>query len=461
MEVKQMKGIKYLNWTNYVLSGTLIIILSTSIMIGNQNLYEKVVTFMVYIFLLLGISQLLSVLFKDKKEFEKQDLIRACGNLLFGIIMILFPGIPLSILPLLFAFYLLFNSLVRGVDYLISRTNHLNTKWVDLFLSIFYLIAGISFLFSPLGHLPTLLSIMGFYGILLGLSEYRELLKEILPNRYKKKIKRSFRITLPVFLEAFMPRKMLNEVNHYFNDLKEINESDYVQEKEEEKSDLEIFIHLSPLGFNQFGHMDFYFDGKIISYGNYDNTSIRLFESIGDGVLFESDKKSYIPFVIKHSEKTLIGFGLRLTEDEKKRIRKELDKVKENAYTWYSMAQRDLSKKIIKKVEEYNDYASVLYLETKKKTKFYKFHEGPFKTYFVLGTNCTSFADRIVGKSGTDLLKMVGLITPGTYLDYLDHEFHKKNSKVISKTIYNDATKEKAMNKNKKKTFKKKKSMLE
>ena len=46
-------------------------------------------------------------------------------------------------------------------------------------------------------------------------------------------------------------------------------------------------------------------------------------------------------------------------------------------------------------------------------------------------------ADSIIGKSGTDILKINGIITPGTYYEYLNREFQKKNSMVISKNIYN------------------------
>lgn len=112
------------------------------------------------------------------------------------------------------------------------------------------------------------------------------------------------------------------------------------------------------------------------------------------------------------------------------------------------MAKRDHKIRKKEKRSKYKeDYASLLYLETN--AKFYKFKSGKFKTYFVLGTNCTLFADRIVGKTGTDILKMVGIVTPGTYFDYLDHEFHKKNSMVISKTIYNEETQDKTIKKTK------------
>lgn len=455
-----MKKEKYLSLTNYVFSGSIIISLGIAIIIGSQGLYKSVITFLVYIFLLLGISQFITVLIKSKKEVKKEKLIVAGCNIIFAIIMMMFPNIPLSIIPLLFAIYLLLNCAVKSINYYLMYKNKLPSKWKELFLAIFFFIVGISFLFSPLGHLPTILSIIGGYCILLGLGEFKELLQEVLSPKSKKKLKRTFRITLPVFLEAFLPRKMLYDINRYFNDMKELNEADYEQEKEDIEPDLEIFIHVSPQGFNQFGHMDIYFEGKVISYGNYDKSSIHFFESIGDGVLFESEKEKYIPFVIKHSNKTLIGFGLKLTNKQKEMIKKELIRIKSDVYEWLPIAKIDRQNNVQKKVSEYDDYASVLYLETKENTTFFKFKRGEFKTYFVLGSNCTLFADKVIGKSGTDLLKMVGLITPGSYLDYLEHEFCKKNSIVIRKTIYNEVTKEQAILKNKKKTLKKKKSMI-
>ena len=64
------------------------------------------------------------------------------------------------------------------------------------------------------------------------------------------------------------------------------------------------------------------------------------------------------------------------------------------------------------------------------------FVDGRFKTYFALGSNCVLLADSIIGRLGTDVLSMRGLITPGTYLDYLDKEYHKKGSMVITRQFY-------------------------
>ena len=92
-------------------------------------------------------------------------------------------------------------------------------------------------------------------------------------------------------------------------------------------------------------------------------------------------------------------------------------------------------KESIKK-EEKDSYATKLYKKTQ--AEFYRFKSGKYKTYFVLGTNCCYLVDDIIGRSGIDNLSINGIITPGTYYDYLNRQYYYKNSIVISKEIYNN-----------------------
>lgn len=71
--------------------------------------------------------------------------------------------------------------------------------------------------------------------------------------------------------------------------------------------------------------------GEIISYGNYDEDSYRLFDTRGEGVLISTNKESYIPFCIEHNKKTLFGFGIQLNEQQRAGIRQEIKKLKKTA----------------------------------------------------------------------------------------------------------------------------------
>ena len=75
--------------------------------------------------------------------------------------------------------------------------------------------------------------------------------------------------------------------------------------------------------------------------------------------------------------------------------------------------------------------------------EFYKFYKSTYKTYFLLSTNCVKLVDEVVGATGSDLLKINGVITPGAYYEYLEQEFKKEKSNVITKQIYTNQNIEK------------------
>ena len=182
---------------------------------------------------------------------------------------------------------------------------------------------------------------------------------------------------------------------------------------------------MSKKGAGIVGHADLIINDEVMSYGNYDGSSWRLHESVGDGVIFFAKKDGYIPFVIKDSEKTLFAFGLKLNEQQKTRVINRINEIKNNLYEWKPPVYS----------ESNPPYAARL--NHAVNTKFYKVKKGEFKTYFVLGTNCVKLVDSIVGKAGIDILEISGIITPGVYYEYLDKEFAKPNTIVISKKIYN------------------------
>ncbi len=417
-----MKNLKYINITNYLLSGIIIIILGILIIIGNQILYSRVIKIVAIIFLLRSLSELAGVIIRRKK-FSKEKIISIVVNITFAIVLILFEKVSLSILPILFSLYLLLNSFIKIINFTLLMDSNKYKKYIELFFSIFFLISGVIIAVSPLIYLSNILIFIGIYCILLGLDSIKNFILELIP--ISKKLK-SIRISLPVILEAFTPIQMLNYINTYFNEEQKCENI----LKSNDNYDLEILIHTSNKGSNALGHMDFYFDNKIISYGNYDPSSRWMLSLIGDGVLFEANKEKYIRFCIEHSSKTLIGFGIKLSEKEINNIRNEYKKIKDSTYIW------DLNS--IKNKKYSKCYSKLL--KRSIGAKFYKFKSGEFKKYFVCGANCTKFAEKILGES-TGVLKMVGVITPGTYLEYLEHEYKRKSSNVVYKNIYNEKTK--------------------
>ena len=65
----------------------------------------------------------------------------------------------------------------------------------------------------------------------------------------------------------------------------------------------------------------------------------------------------------------------------------------------------------------------------------YKVSRGQFKYYFVMGQNCVKYADHLLKASGFPGV-MSGVISPGTYYDYLTKEYNSATGVVITRDVY-------------------------
>lgn len=429
-----IKSDKFFNATNSLIIGIGLLFIGILMVIGRDWLYINFVNVFLIAILFLSIKQFVNY-FMGKKKDKKINFTQCFFNLIFCLVLSCFKNIPLSILPIIFGFYLLLNAIIKFISGYILVKNKANGKLTEFMIGFVYLIVSIPIIFSPLKNLNKVLIVVGIYIILLGINFIMDFISFLIPKRVKNKLKRRIRITLPAIVEAVIPYVVLNEINYQLN--KENYDKSFVFEEKSEDvvPDLEVFVHTSNRGFNRMGHVDLYYNGKVISYGNYDDSSMRFFNMIGDGVIFTTDKDKYIPFCIEHSKKTLFVFGLKLTGRQKNNIDKALNKMFDNLYEWKSPYEEVLMQRKRVNKNKYTDYASRLNQATN--SKFYKFKSGKYKNYFVVGNNCCRLADNIIGKSGSDLLKMNGVITPGAYYEYLNREFQKKNSMVISRKIYN------------------------
>ena len=54
----------------------------------------------------------------------------------------------------------------------------------------------------------------------------------------------------------------------------------------------------------------------------------------------------------------------------------------------------------------------------------------------MLKTNCVALANLLCGASGLDLMNPQGIVTPGTYYAFLNRQFLRPRSIVISRTVY-------------------------
>ncbi|OTN89559.1 hypothetical protein A5819_002057 [Enterococcus sp. 7E2_DIV0204] len=369
--------------------------------------------------------------FFQREEHKKERLIRSLLEITLAIFFVI-STLSFDVLTILFGVYIDIKSVALLAKYWTYKQNSFAGRLNLLVSGIGGSIIGTLLLFSAFLSRNQILTCLVVYFVLLGVINICLGMRLFFPTKTIDQLKRKIRLTPPVFIEALIPRFVLKETNTLLepdsagkNDtIAKIQET-----KEAIKPDLEIFIHVTEKSFGSIGHMDLSFEGEIISYGNYDRDSIHLFETIGDGVLVTGAKRDeYIPFCIKHDQKTLFCFGIKLTDEQREGIRASINDIRQSSYDWASHLQRDPH-------GSYTDYASLL--TNLSNCQLHKFHHGAFKTYFVLTTNCVLLADTILGPTGIDLLTINGILTPGTYLEFLRNEFKRADSNVISFEVYN------------------------
>ncbi len=375
------------------------------------------------------------------RERNKSFLVTGIFNLIAGILVLVLPDLTMFILIKIFSLYMLLNAIVKLIDFMISRRNHVDGVVYDFIAFLFFLVFGLILLFANQLNKQAFLILAGVYCIAYGISQLNDFIVKIIPQRTKNKFRRRIRVSVPVFISTFMPLSFMKKINSMLDEKMDRTEAINNFEKELDSKndglppDIEVLIHVSGDGVGTFGHCDLCFEGEIISYGNYDEESYKLARGLGDGIFFTCEKKRYIRFSVTHDHKTIFCYGLRLTPEQKELVRAEIQKIKDSVYPWQPPFEKALAEGKDARLADFPDYCSKLWNGTH--SHFYKFREGKFKTYFVCSTNCVLLADSILGKTGTDIVKIDGLIAPGTYFDYMQREYLMKDSFVISRTIYN------------------------
>lgn len=304
--------------------------------------------------------------------------------------------------------------------------------WVSgSLISIISLGFSIVLLFHPQKYMLFVSKLAGIYVILYSITLFADFLKEFsAENIFQNKLTRKFRIGLPLLYSAFIPQKLFEKVNEFVKP--EYSKNTCIDNKDiintgKIYSTVDIFIHLAPDCANGFGHIDISFENITYSYGTYDSSSNKLFTLVSSGVLIEVETNKYIEILNTQFNRSLIGFTLALTKEQHNLIKDSINKIKYNCYEWRCPAQ-------LNPTLDYKDETNIMYREAN--CKYYKFKSGYFKTYFTLTANCVKLADTIVGAAGLDLLSVNGIITPGTYYNYLDTLFKRKNTIVIKKKIF-------------------------
>lgn len=339
--------------------------------------------------------------------------------------------VPIYILALVIGIYQIFHASINLVTYLLYRKNKIRPRFRFLLDGLVLVFLGGTSLLSSTGNSVFQLFVLGAYFFLYGVSNIRDgfLFEEEIGKNH---LKRRIRMSLPIVLAALIPARTLAKINKFMLENADEEEEIYLgMVKFGKTADLEIFVHTAETSlFSAIGHVDLCYQGRVISYGNYDPSSETLFGMVGDGVLYFCDRDKYIDLCKRESQKTLFGYGIDLTPEMEEAVQEKLAELKQLTIPWEPSADKIMTG------DGKEDYTYAYKIRHETDGELYKFIKSKFKSYFVLSTNCVLLADTIVGQAGTDILSPKGFIAPGTYQAYLNREFEKPNSIVVSKHVY-------------------------
>lgn len=418
---------------SYLISGLLWIIVGLFLIIEKQLFVVNISILFSSVLLIIGIGRLVKVVVPKRERNLEQKLVLLITGVSDWVLAFLIYFFRLSwptFLSKAIGYYQLFIGVSLFISWLLLRRDRVSGRVGILLASVINIIWGVaSIAIKSSETVDGVVARLGFYLVFIGLTILMDARDYYLSQRTKTRVKRRIRVPLPVIFTILLPKKMLDKINHFIQEELSMNEWISPELKETDRQPvLKVFIHVGEDGFNQMGHVDLSYKGRVYSYGNYDIDSERLLGAIGEGVLFSLDDQDYIDYCLQDN-KTLFEYRVVLTAAQEVEFEKNLNDILKNTQAWEPTSPTQLASYLGKMTQKYN-------VDT------FKFQSSRYKTYFVLGTNCVLLADQLIGASGLDLLAMVGILAPGTYYDYFEKEFQKPNSIVVGKTVHNPVLKD-------------------
>lgn len=354
---------RFLNSTSTIVLGALLLALGILLIIGRNNFVDLIAYAVSLLLIIIGIVNSIKNIISKTDKIITMNFVYSVLNIVSGAVIYFYPNIFVSIFPMLFTIYILIEAVIKSAVFVIYKENDLDERLAPLLRAIISYIFFLIMAFFPLFRENVTYILAGVYAILLASSYIFAGIESMVPIKKLNKFKRKFKIPLPIFIAAFIPRQALKEINVAFRPYRSKKQIEI--EKENEKGDIEVLIHLKEGTFESFGHVDLYYNGKVISYGSYDESKVKFSSSIGDGVLFECEKEKYLEFCNTQVNKTIVGFGVKLTDTQKQAIEEKIESIKNtNTYRWYPES-------MLKGKGKFKDYASRLYDMTE--AKFWKF----------------------------------------------------------------------------------------
>ncbi|MBC8532196.1 hypothetical protein [Gehongia tenuis] len=345
--------------------------------------------------------------------------------ILISLAILIFRDAYFTLFPILLTLYVLAILAIRGMDYAVYRHQRVPARPV-LFSALAGILGIIIFACAArIIGIRTVITLSALHGIVYGLYTLWNAFSMAVIAPDLPRFRPRHRMLPPLFITTFLPYGMLRLMRSSPK-AKVLLEENARHCSANGPADMEVLIHVTKKDFGIVGHVDFVFEGTVYSYGSFDDSSHRLNGALGDGVLMMAESKTeYIRFCQSFSEKTLFTYGLKLTEEQKAKVRLKLDRIMMETEPWQAPIRHNPAA---------GDYASTM--TRAFGASYRRFTGGRFKTYFILRTNCSFFLEEILDAVGFEAPGWLGIPTPGSYYSLLEQYFLEPQTPVVAKHLY-------------------------
>ena len=385
---------------------------------------QGTLSFIVSIVHVLAWISALNSLFKwlTKRDEHRPSLLHALLMLGLAVFLSAHPGFIASSFSLVAAIWIMINAIAKYIyAYQLLKTQS-KGKIQTLLQGILYTLFALAIFADLAGSAVSLSWVLGLYSLVRSFFALMDAFRELLGTDLDgKRVRQHLRFKPPVLLTALLPMQLLRALDDPDEEAEIQKWTRQETALENAQPNLEIFLHLGKNVAFGMGHVDIALEGKTYSFGNYDSTSNRLFGAFSDGVFFKANRDQYLQYILNNEKRRLIGYGVVLSDTQKEAVMEKITEFLYQSKRWYPP-------------EEKTPFAKLM--EQTAHAEFYKIGQGPFRTYNVLTTNCVAVANMLSGSGGVDLMSPQGIITPGTYSEFLDRQFLRKKSIVVSRTVY-------------------------
>ena len=231
-------------------------------------------------------------------------------------------------------------------------------------------------------------------------------------SRRVRRVLGSIRVALPDLMSLFLPQRTADV-------LPRAPLGPVPQQGTEE---FELLFQTSAHGIGLVGHCELCFDGRTLTYGAYDPAHQRLLRTVGAGIVFSAPRESYLRWCIGTHHRRVISYSLRLPPAQAAQLRAELERFRQTLSPWQPEALPE------------DCFAGRL--RRLGGVRFWRVQRGPYATYFIPTINCVSLTNELLEKTDIGRTVMLGLKTPGAYLDLLEREYLAGNPAVTARRVY-------------------------